>query len=1120
MAMNSNTINDDVTMGGSAQGTLLAGRYRAVRQLGQGGMGSVWLAEDTQLDNRPVALKLLPSILVSNKRAYAQLKAEALVSLKLSHPNIVTLRAFEENSGNPFLVMDYIEGQTLDDYLAEKGTLTEEETLTLLKPIAAALDYAHGQGVVHRDVKPANVMIQKDGTPFILDFGIAREIQETVTRVTGKLSSGTLLYMSPEQLMGEKPTPVQDIYSFSAMVYECLKGEPPFARGAIEDQIKNKLPEPLPGGIGIAPSVMAGLSKKPEDRPQNCADVLAGGVPQKARQPGGSGRRLDGALKVLLAVLAIGLASACWSVWRHQQEQVRIAEEAARQKAVAAEIRIEAKVRMDRIADISDMDGFKERKAALSGEFAQAEVLFDENTRRWTDAAQGFSNCVVHAEALVRLDGERQAAVQMRAKAEKAKRDASQVEPEKCAPDTWKTADMMMKSANDEFQRMRFALASNTFASAAAQFGKCAEESVAERMRQEKAAATDIRIEAKVRMDRIAGISDGDGFKERKAALSGEFAQAEAFFDENTRRWTDAVQGFSNYVAHAEALVRLDGERQAAAQARADAEKARELAVQADAEKYVTNSWNKAIQLMESANGEFQKMHFAAASNTFASVVAPFKKCAEEAKLQKSEATKRRAYNLFESGKYEELLQGMDMRECEIPDVLYLQGLVYSLGLTGTPEFAKALQKMEAASKAGYALATVNLGTQYCGGDLVKKDVVRGTNLVEKGKLEVERLANAGNPYAQDLLGLLHSKGWGCASNMTVAAHWFKRASEKGYVAGLADYGECLLEGEGTGTNTVMAVELLEKAYAKGSITSAVILGFHWYKKDNSVAAEWFRRCRRGVVSAAEQGHSWAQFGAGLLDEKGLGCETNNYEAVRWYTLAAEQGHIVAQNNLGLMYFEGRGVASNDWIAVKWFRKAAEQGCANSQHAMGVAYSEGRGVEKDYGEALRWYTLAAEQGTPLAQFELGLMYFEGRGVASNDWTAVKWLRKAADQGVAIAQTSMGFAYSEGRGVEKDYGEALRWYTRAAEQAEAIAQNNLGFMYWEGRGVPQNDWTAVGWFRKAAEQGYPNSQHAMGVACEDGRGVAKNRTEAIRWYRKAAEQGYEDAKAGLKRLGIR
>jgi serine/threonine-protein kinase len=260
----------------NAEGTLLAGRYRIVRQLGQGGMGSVWLAEDTQLDNKQFAIKMLPSILVSNKRAYRQLKDEALVAMKLTHPNIVTLRAFEENNGNPFLVMDYIDGQTLDDYLAEKGKLSEDETIRLLKPIAAALDYAHGEGVVHRDVKPANVMIRKDGHPYILDFGIAREIQETMTRVTGKLSSGTLLYMSPEQLNGEKPTPAQDIYSFAAMVYECLKGEPPFVRGAIEDQIKNKLPEPLRDKDAISISIMAGLAKKPEGRPVTCVALIDG----------------------------------------------------------------------------------------------------------------------------------------------------------------------------------------------------------------------------------------------------------------------------------------------------------------------------------------------------------------------------------------------------------------------------------------------------------------------------------------------------------------------------------------------------------------------------------------------------------------------------------------------------------------------------------------------------------------------------------------------------------------------------------------------------------------------------------------------------------------------------
>ena len=299
--MTYNTINNDVTMDGGVQGALLAGRYRVVRQLGQGGMGSVWLAEDTQLDNKPFAIKMLPSVLVSNKRAYRQLKDEALVAMKLVHPNIVQLRAFEENGGNPFLVMDYIDGETLDDYLAEhigttrasaavnapaarstSGTggspvlsgLPESEVIRLLKPIAAALDYAHSEGVVHRDVKPANVMIRKDGHPYILDFGIAREIQETMTRVTGKLSSGTLLYMSPEQLRGQPPKPAQDIYSFASMAYECLKGEPPFSRGQVEYQILNEQPPPLPDGVRLSASIMRGLSKKPGDRPDSCVSML------------------------------------------------------------------------------------------------------------------------------------------------------------------------------------------------------------------------------------------------------------------------------------------------------------------------------------------------------------------------------------------------------------------------------------------------------------------------------------------------------------------------------------------------------------------------------------------------------------------------------------------------------------------------------------------------------------------------------------------------------------------------------------------------------------------------------------------------------------------------------
>ena len=335
--MNQQTINDAVTIGGEQM--LLANRYRVVRKLGQGGMGNVYLAEDTQLDNFKVAIKMLPAILAANKRALAQIKAEALVSMKLVHSNIVPLRGFEENNGYPFLVMDYVEGRTLDDYLAEKGTLSEVETVKLLKPIAAALDYAHVEGVIHRDVKPGNVMIRKDGRPFILDFGIAREIQETMTHVTGQTVSGTLSYMSPEQLMGAPPKPAQDVYSFSAMVYECLKGEPPFPRGQIDYQIMNMPPTPLPGGVNsVASSVMAGLAKKPKDRPPTCTAVLEmGGFSHNEHKDrkGSGGMRLsrpetgsphygavmNGILAAALFVVIVG-AGLWWAIGSGQGKEI------------------------------------------------------------------------------------------------------------------------------------------------------------------------------------------------------------------------------------------------------------------------------------------------------------------------------------------------------------------------------------------------------------------------------------------------------------------------------------------------------------------------------------------------------------------------------------------------------------------------------------------------------------------------------------------------------------------------------------------------------------------------------------------------------------------------------
>ena len=519
-----NTINNDETMNGAAR-ALLAGRYRVVRQLGQGGMGSVWLAEDTKLDGFKVAIKMLPSVLVNNKRAYAQVKAEALVSLKLSHPNIATVRAFEEECGSPFLVMDYIDGQTLDDYLAEKGNLSEEETVRLLKPVAAALDYAHSQGVVHRDVKPGNVMIDKSGHPYVLDFGIAREVQETMTRVTGKLSSGTLLYMSPEQLNGDAPRPAQDIYSFAAMAYECLKGEPPFSRGGIEDQIKHKTPEALNEDIAIGSQVMAGLAKEPESRPRDCKGVLTlVKVPRMRLNPLiGTGKRTCKWIALLLLVAVAGGALAIANLVRTSVGRdegvttsfwVEVLDRAARQglkrqkpvaspvdsplssqgKAEADSARVEAVVKIEACRRIDKGDGFGPKIEACEDSLARA--LAEYELQKWPEAAKSYNAAVGQCAAVLGLSKERDRAREAAVAMEKRARDAKDAEADRYAAVLFKEAKDTVVRARSEFAAMRFAEAAAAHSEAANLFEKATGEALSRKLEMAREEETSRRSES------------------------------------------------------------------------------------------------------------------------------------------------------------------------------------------------------------------------------------------------------------------------------------------------------------------------------------------------------------------------------------------------------------------------------------------------------------------------------------------------------------------------------------------------------------------------------------------------------------------------------------------------
>ena len=254
------------------------GRYEIVRQIGQGGMGKVLLAWDPMLE-REVTLKLLSD--VENRDLRSRFTREARSAARLRHPNIVTIFDVGEDSGQPFIAMEYIQGQTLEEMITEKVPLSVARKVQLMEEVCAGLGYAHKSGIVHRDIKPANLMVDPEGVLQILDFGIVHVAGSGITQ-SGMLM-GTLNYMSPEQLTGKPLDQRSDLFACGAVFYEFLSGKQAFA-GTLHDGLFNRIvnepPEPLEALCPDLPRdvidvVSRALAKRPEDRYPDAATMRA-----------------------------------------------------------------------------------------------------------------------------------------------------------------------------------------------------------------------------------------------------------------------------------------------------------------------------------------------------------------------------------------------------------------------------------------------------------------------------------------------------------------------------------------------------------------------------------------------------------------------------------------------------------------------------------------------------------------------------------------------------------------------------------------------------------------------------------------------------------------------------
>ena len=254
------------------EGMLIGDRYRIETLLGEGGMGRVFLATDLELGEKPFALKFLPQELSRDPAALQDLRREMQIAMQLNDDHIVRLFNFETVEGYRFLKMEYVDGPTLADLLFRKreqgATFTVDELLPLVRQICSALEYAHGRQVVHRDLKPGNVMVNSRGEAKLMDLGIARVVQDTMSRVSNRPRTGTLVYMSPEQHRGDRAIDGRsDLYSLGCTVYELLSGRPPFFEGNLAYQHLSQSPEPLrsvPAWVNEA--VLRALAKDPDDR--------------------------------------------------------------------------------------------------------------------------------------------------------------------------------------------------------------------------------------------------------------------------------------------------------------------------------------------------------------------------------------------------------------------------------------------------------------------------------------------------------------------------------------------------------------------------------------------------------------------------------------------------------------------------------------------------------------------------------------------------------------------------------------------------------------------------------------------------------------------------------------
>lgn len=1084
-------------------------RYEPENILGAGGFGIVFLCRHRFSKARIVIKALRTDELDRN---LDEVFAEASALEELDHPSIIRLRDCgfaDPHQTRPYLMMDYFEGTPLEEVVRQNGPLSAEEVRQMARQMAEGMLAAHECSILHRDLKPGNVLVRKGPGGWqvkLIDFGLAlrrQVVHSTLSHadalaqtMLGNSIAGTLDYAAPEQLgklPGRKVGSASDIFGFGkTLCYALFRTPLPTPRhwkglndDALIELLENCIEEDPSGRLtsfkqvlerltsattvpatAVIPPLPTPLVSPPtQGQSQTTSNTPTPTPRREEKKPDREERRP-----------VIPNLSLDDPVWRPTESQ------ADDDIPVLQPVGQSLPVNDPGLAqDLRDCEAAANRDRGW--EFIRnraAEYWF-----MWKEAAQrgSFGGQFLYAWCL-----------QLGAGTEKDIPEAIRLyrmaADQGYGPAMNNLGDLYYHGTavpRDDAEAIRWyrmavqkgnACAANTLG-VMYQNGRGLAKNIAEAAKLYREAAE--KGHALARYNLAILYRDGNGVAKSYPEAARWFRLAADQGD------PDAMANLGWFYREGHGVTKDYKEA------------ARWYKMAADLGlPYALDSLGWLYQYglgVKQDYAEAVKLYRQAAEKGDANAMNNLGRC-----LQNGWGIQR---------DYEQAVHWY-RQSGEKGNAMALNNLgsLYRSGLGVTQDYAEAMRLFQKAAEKGNLSSMDNIGSLYQNGQGVPK------NDAEAAKW-FRRAADKGHANGQNNLGRCYQYGWGLAQDLAEAARWYRLAAEQGNVFGQYNLALLYRDGRGVERDYDEAFKWFKLAAENGDEDAMANLG--WFYREGKAVAKDYKQALMWYNRSAEKDCAYAMDSLGWMYQEGLGVEKDHAEAFRWFKRGADRGHANAQNNLGRAYQNGWGTEKNLAESAKWYQAAAEKGNVSAQYNLAMLYRDGKGVDKDYAVAARWFRKAAEAGDEDAMANLGWLYREGHGVNKDYNEALKWYRKAAEKNSAYAMDSLGWMYQEGLGVTKNHQEALNWFRMAAERGHANAQNNLGRMYENGWGTTVDLVQAVRWYRASAEKGNVYAQYNLARLCERGQGMEKDLEQARHWYRLAAAQGDTDAQEALKRL---